>query len=238
MDLLFPPTCPVCESIRPLLLPGTCCNDCQDYLKPIQEPKCFKCGRSLRSTNVEYCSLCMSNNYPFNKGYSLYSYEGLAKSLILKLKYNGRGDLAEFFAREIYKLYKDEFDLIKPDLIIAVPIHSSRLIERGYNQAQLIADNLSKLINVPTDDQLLLRNKETKALKQLGKYSRIINLYDAFSINYSHYDLIKNKNSLKTALLVDDIYTSGSTISTCAQYLREIGFDKIYFITVCSTNVE
>lgn len=240
MDLLFPPVCPICSVVRPLSLKGTSCSFCSKLLIPIHEPKCFKCGRQLGSTDVEYCTNCINNDYPFIKGFSPYTYSGIPRDLILKLKYNGRGDLALFFAKEIYNYCEEELSLLKIDAIIPVPIHKKRLLERGYNQAELVANELSKLLNIPCYNNFLLRIKETTAQKQLGKYSRIINLYDAFSVDHNAFDYAQRntKNSLRTALIVDDIYTSGSTISTCAQYLRELGFSKIYFVTVCSTSVD
>ena len=234
IGLLFPPVCPVCEAALPLDMEGKCCKKCSDKLVPIKEPKCFKCGKPLESTDVEYCELCRNESFSFVKGVSLYPYTDLSRELVLKLKYNGRGDIARFFANQIINNLSDELLSYNPDVVIPVPVHKKRLVERGYNQAMLIAKHLSDYLKIPCCDNILIRSKDTAAQKQLGKNSRLLNLYDAFSIDKEKLMKLQKKTSINNVLLVDDIYTSGSTIQCCTMYLMEAGIKNVYFVAVCT----
>ena len=107
-----------------------------------------------------------------------------------------------------------------------MPLHRRKLIKRGYNQAEILAKRLSEQLLIPMDNKILIRTRNTVPLKELNEKERITNLKSAFQT-----DEIKLK--YKRIILVDDIYTTGSTIDECAWTLLRNGAEEVYFITAC-----
>lgn len=234
-DILFPPVCPICE--EPVLIgqKGKTCDRCRGMIRMIPEPVCYKCGRPIALEEAEYCDLCSEYEYHFKKNRAVFVYRDEAKRLILDLKYKGRQDLAIFFTDSFMLKYKKEIKNINADAIIPIPIHKNRLKQRGYNQSFLLAYELSGRTGIPVVNNLLIRTKETKAQKQLGSMGRLLNLCDAFEINRDVLKKIKTRTNLKRVILVDDIYTTGSTIESCSIILGRCGINEIYSFTMCIT---
>lgn len=235
VDVLFPPVCPVCD--EPVLVgtKGKTCDRCRDKIRTVSEPVCFKCGRPIASVEAEYCDLCSEHDYHFKKNMAVFVYGDEAKRLILNLKYKGRQDLAAFFIDALMLKYKEKLEIINADAIIPIPIHKNRLKQRGYNQSALLADELSERTGIPVLESLLLRTKETTAQKQLGSMGRLLNLCDAFEVNTSVLNKIKTRINLNRIILVDDIYTTGSTIESCSIVLSKCGIKEIYSLSMCIT---
>ncbi len=114
------------------------------------------------------------------------------------------------------------------DYISYVPMHKSKPKLRGFNQNFLLAKGLSKKLNIPLGKNILLKIKDTKSQSSLNKRDRLLNLKDAFEV--SNKAEIKSKN----ILLIDDIFTTGSTVSECARCLKTAGANKVYVLTVAS----
>ena len=120
---------------------------------------------------------------------------------------------------------------LAPDVLVPVPIHKSKYRQRGYNQAEILANGIAKELNIPVFSHLLIRNRKTLPQKQLSDKERLRNLQEAFIYNKaaaSNYPI-----TLKRVLIVDDIYTTGSTIEACTNVLLRNGIENIYFITLC-----
>jgi ComF family protein len=113
----------------------------------------------------------------------------------------------------------------KPDVLMPVPIHREKLVKRGYNQAQVLAETLGGMWGIPVDAKSLKRKRRTRAQKELNPQERKKNLREAFTLN--------KKVKYDTVVLVDDIYTTGSTVDVLAGLLKENGAKKVYFLTVC-----
>ena len=111
------------------------------------------------------------------------------------------------------------------DLIIPVPLHASRKRRRGFNQAEIIAEELSHLTGIPVRNDLLFRIRRTRPQKRLGENERRQNLQGAFAVK-------KTQSLPSNILLIDDIYTTGSTVERCAKMLRLAGAENVYFLTV------
>lgn len=224
VDFIYPRRCPVCHEIV-----GSggelICKTCEKKFTYVEEPYCMKCGKPLKEEEKEYCIQCCENNYYFNEGRSVYIYEDTMRFSIYRFKYGNRPEYAEFYASEIYKKYKRKIKEWNADIIIPIPLHKSRLNKRGYNQAYLIAKELSKLSHIPTDENYLIRKKKTSVQKNLTASEREDNIKNAFKIK-------KNRVKLKSAILIDDIYTTGVTINEASKILKEAGFDNVYFICV------
>ncbi|MBR1478265.1 MAG: ComF family protein [Lachnospiraceae bacterium] len=221
-DAVYPRHCPVCDEI----VGGgeKICADCMRELKLVKAPWCMSCGRPIRDAH-ERCHECKrAGMREFVRGRVLYEYPSVAKS-IYRFKYGNRAEYAEFFGGEMAYFLKDFIDGTAADGIIPIPLHKKRMKKRGYNQAGLLAEELGKVCNIPVYDKLLIRVKNTAPLKMLGLSERQNNLKKAFNIS-------QNGVKLKRVILVDDIYTTGSTIAEAAHTLRTYGVSEVYFVAL------
>lgn len=223
IQLLFPLRCPVCDEI---VTPfgATVCPACLDRLKVITSPYCMKCGKQLDDQEQEYCHDCSQRKHYFVRGRALYEYGSAAVS-IYRFKYGGRKEYASFYGSQIVRQLSGEIRSMAPDLLIPIPLHPVRKRNRGYNQAELLAKSISGYTGIPVCGTILIRVKNTTPLKRLNPQERQNNLKKAFLIR-------GNDVKCKTVLLVDDIYTTGSTIDAAAKVLLEAGAKKVYFITL------
>ena len=121
---------------------------------------------------------------------------------------------------------REYFEMVMPQYLIPVPIHSSRLRKRGYNQASLFAYALEKISGVPCREDFIIRQKHTGAQKDLGPAERLLNMENAFRIKNLPKDT-------KRVMIVDDIYTTGSTLESISRLLSEAGVRDIYAATIC-----
>ncbi|MCL2335701.1 MAG: ComF family protein, partial [Endomicrobia bacterium] len=167
-----------------------------------------------------------SKTYLFDAMRSAYRYKDRIRKLILKFKYSGRTYLAADFAAALAKKAKEEGFAEKADIVVPVPSHLLRRIKRGYNQAELLARETSKLLNIPHRSGILLRKKLTKPQFKLSKTEREENIKDSFFV--AENAVIKGKN----ILLIDDIATTGATASACAGALKKAGAKKVFVLTL------
>jgi ComF family protein len=157
---------------------------------------------------------------------SAYIYKDSVRKLILKFKYSDRMFLAGELAEGMIAVIRNNSFFDETDMVVAVPLSILRRIKRGYNQAQLLACELSKKISKPLVKNILIRKKITKPQFNLSKRERFENIKGSFGVR--NKDLIKNKN----IMLVDDIATTSATASACAKALKEAGCKKVYVITL------
>lgn len=205
------------------------CRGCYNNLEWVKEPKCQKCGKPL-SEDDEYCLDCMKRKSTFEKGYGVFVYNSSMQESIGKFKYHGRQEYGKFYAEEMYKEYGEWIKTIGIQAIIPVPIHKRRCRKRGYNQAEIIAQELGKLSGIPVLENFLLRIKDTLPQKELSDRERKENLYQAFQVRTGGARL----NQIpKCVILIDDIYTTGSTLEECSKVLKNVGVKKIFFLCVC-----
>ena len=223
LDLLFPARCPVCDGIIDRIGENVC-RKCRDKIIYIKEPYCMKCGKQLKRDEQEYCTDCKRTHHYYIQGTALYDYGSMADS-IFRFKYAGRMEYAKFFGEELYREKKSWLTSVRPDALVPVPAHPSRKRRRGYNQAELLARELSKCSGIPINTRLICRAGKTKPLKNLSRFERQNNLKKAFKIR-------RNDVKLNTIVIIDDIYTTGSTIDAMAKAMQEAGIASIYFITL------
>ncbi len=223
LDLLYPGRCVVCDEITDA--PGKfVCGKCSGRIIYIKEPYCMKCGKQLKKEEREYCSDCAHARHKYIQGTALYDYGSMADS-IFRFKYAGRVEYARFYGRELYQKKARWLSLINPDALVPVPAHPVRKRKRGYNQAELIARELSRCSGIPVKAKLIRRAGRTKPLKNLSSPERQNNLKRAFK-------MWKNDVKLNTIVIIDDIYTTGSTVDAMASVLKEAGIRKIYFMAL------
>ena len=225
VGLLYPRRCPVChEAVSPA--GRWICRDCEGVFFYIKGPVCLKCGKELRDDTKELCYDCENREKVFEASTALMNYDKTAKESMVHFKYKGRREYADFYAEALY-MYRGE--LIRrwnPQLIVPVPVHKSRLRIRGYNQAEEIAKRLGKRMNIPVRNDILVRSRKTDAQKELGAAGREHNLEKALDVTLS-------LEGVKRILVVDDIYTTGSTLQACAKALKKAGAEKVYGCTIC-----
>lgn len=221
---MFPRRCPVCDKI--LAFNGKkICFGCEDKLVYVHEPKCKKCGKQIEKFEQEYCYDCTKHRHIYKTGIAPFVHTGLVKQSIYAIKYRNKREYIDFYTDEILRLYKDEIEQWSCDGIIPVPLYKKKRRKRGFNQAEIIAKALSKKLNIPIYGNILKRVKDTQPQKELNRLQRKKNLENAFIID-------KNIVKLKKVILVDDIYTTGSTIDSCAKILMDGGIKEVYYICI------
>lgn len=218
-DLLFPKRCPVCDGIVKIGK-GYICEECTKNLRFVGEPLCMKCGKPLEE-EAEYCADCRRREHPYRQGAAVFEYGSIAAS-VYRFKYKGRQEYAEFFGRCMAESLRAEWARWKPEALLPVPIHSSRKRKRGYNQAELLAEVVSEQTGIPVRKDLLVRDKKTIPQKELDGSGRQNNLKKAFKI-------IKNDVKLNTIVIIDDIYTTGSTVDAITRELHKAGVPNVYY---------
>ena len=222
VDLLYPRRCPICDEVLPSGRKYIC-PDCRKKLVFIREPFCGKCGRQL-TESAEYCRDCEKSSHEFTQGRAVFDYGSIASSLY-RFKYGGRPEYARFYAKAVYERNRDYLRVMAPDAFIPVPLHKKRLRKRGYNQAEEIAKELSKLTGIPVYGRLVQRISNTAALKTLGRSERRKILKNAFKIR-------ENDVKLRKVCVIDDIYTTGSTMDEIARVLKTAFGCEVYFLAV------
>ena len=228
LDLTFPKHCPFCDGYTAFgqLLCPECRQEQESEKLRIREPFCLKCGKAIQDDRAEYCRDCRDRRHDFTQGRSLYRYAPLAPA-IYRFKYEGRREYGEYFGKEMAKYLGPVIRSWRPDLLIPVPLHPEKLEKRGFNQAQVLAETLGRELKLPVEGQGLLRVNRTLPQKLLDREQRHKNLQNAFKIGTVS---VKSKK----VILVDDIYTTGSTVDACARVLLRAGAQNVYFITLAT----
>lgn len=225
LGLLFPRRCPIChEAVEER--GELACAICRIRLPYIREPACRKCGKPLSGEEKEYCGDCIRKKHEFRQGKAPFVYDEVMRRSIARYKYDGRKEYSVFYAEEILRRCAKEMLGWNAEVMVPIPLHPSRRRKRGFNQAELLAEELSKRCGIPVDGKLLCRTKKTHVQKELNDQERFVNLRDAFSVRRRNFPY-------KTIILVDDIYTTGSTIDAAAGTLRENGAQTIFFLSIC-----
>ena len=224
LNILYPERCPVCHGI--LQGKNFVCPSCRQKLPYIKEPKCKKCGKEVEKEEQEYCRDCQRFSHSFDKGGAVFAYDQVMRKSISMFKYHNRREYARFYAAEMYEHCRHFLNTCNPDVILPVPIHRQKKRQRGFNQAELVAKKLGKMMKVPVDSKYLIRREKTVPQKELSRQKRKANLKQAFKVN-------KTNRTYERVLIVDDIYTTGATIDAISEILRENQVKIIFFLTIC-----
>ena len=240
-SVLFPSDCRICG--LPLLnisrLPV--CHECVGSIRPVGGKVCSICGERVLSSYAESdrdgmlrCPVCRRVERPFLRAVAYGSYEGGLRELVHLLKYNGVRPAAKVLGRmlaEAFRKVEAEFGEQKV-LIVPVPLYKGKRRQRGFNQAEMIARAALKMANgtdrfeLATD--ILVRTRDTHSQIGLTSHQRRENMRGAFA-------LAGGRITGREVLLVDDVYTTGTTASECARVLRKAGASKVWVATVART---
>ena len=227
ISLLLAADCGVCQHpLEPSNITFVCI-DCWSKIKWLKAPYCSKCSRPLSSTFKSIptflCPECRRQNVYFNRAFIPTLYEGVMKKVIHLLKYNKKTGIM----RTLEKIIRSYFNCLNSsfpclDLVVPIPLHRKKLRERGFNQAELIAKVVAKHLQVRLTKGNLKRTKATITQTSLDREERRRNLREAFTV--------KNRDEFqaKNVLLVDDVYTTGTTIKEAAKVLKEAGVREVY----------
>ncbi len=220
--LLFPARCPICDGV----LSGglKICTECRVVPRKVSGARCMKCSKHIEDSDEQFCYDCRQHPKAFRSGIALYEYDSVRES-IEAYKNEGRCEYAKFYASEIVKNLGNKIALFEADALIPIPLHKNKLKKRGYNQASILAKEISALINVPVREDILERTKNTKDQKKQGFLMRQNNVQGTFH-------LVQNDVKLKTIILVDDVYTTGATIDEATRTLLSGGTERVFFITL------
>ncbi|MES2960790.1 MAG: ComF family protein [Pseudomonadota bacterium] len=228
-EIIFPNHCLSCEKI--ISIDGLFCESCWLKLQFICEPKCTICAYPFEFQGLSLiCGKCLTKKPAFDRVITIFRYDDILKKIVGSLKYRDQTFLAKKFARILFDKSKNE---IKDcELVVAVPLHVSRLRKRKFNQAVLLAKNLLKLApEMQFFPDLMVRIKDTKSQIFLKKKERENNLKNVFAINAKYLETIKGKN----ILLIDDVMTTGATVENCAKILKKYGAKKVKVLTIAKT---
>jgi len=216
LNLLFPVTCVHCHAQVQERKWGGACPECWSSLIPLEPPFCIKCGEPAPAIEG-LCGLCIKGEHIFDFARSALLFTRTLREIIHHLKYSDRVSLAKPLG-DILKQCLDR-EAFTGDLVIPVPLHRSRERERGFNQAELIATRLG----LPVSTRMLKRRKNTPSQTGLSRNERKRNLASAFEV----------MNEVKgTVIVIDDVYTTGSTMNEIARTLKRSGVERVEVLTV------
>jgi ComF family protein len=202
------------------------CKSCAETLPMHKDNLCIKCGKQI--TSGELCYNCKKDKRPFDKGFVVFFYQDNAKKLMHDFKFEGKRNIASFFAQSIYnRLIMQDIHI---DIVTSIPMHTIKKLGKGYNPPTLIAKELSIMLNKPFDGNILKRIHHTKAMSTMKGIDRMEHSLNNYS--YNNKKDINNKN----ILLIDDVSTTGATLHVCSQILKDNGANKVYVAAACGGN--
>lgn len=226
LDLLFPARCPVCGRI---LAPDErlVCRKCRKELPWVREPVCQRCGKPISDPEKAYCADCSRSDHMYTEGRSALLYEKGIRLSVNRMKFYNHREYLPFYAACIWKAGRSCLCSWQVRCIIPIPMHPKKRAERGFDQTVLLARELSGLCGIPVLEDMLIRVRYTKASRKLGREHRQKNLRGAFRVR-------KGAKIPEPVLLLDDIYTTGTTMDYAAGALRSAGVKDIFFLTLCT----
>ena len=205
LNLIYPPVCGFCNQV------------CKENL-------CKKCEIKIKEYEIN-STRKIEDKY-FDEALFLFKYEDIIRDTLIKYKFQNKAYLYRTFSKIILKNEKICGFLKKYDIIIPVPISKKRKYKRGYNQSYLIAREIAKHADLNCENKCIIKQKDTIEQSKLNKNQRKENVQSAYKI------IEKEKLFNKRILLIDDIYTTGSTVNECSKMLKQAGVNEIGVITI------
>lgn len=237
-DVLFPPVCVHCDGLvergektdKNAALRHVCAR-CEARIEFVEEPCCTTCGHPFYGelAGDRICAHCEDLAPAFNEGRTAVLFRGAARALVHALKYHG----ARHVTRDIEMILRRAsrvLELARGATLVPVPLHSRKERERGYNQGRLVAECLARATGgeaAGTRVEMLLRRvQDTVSQTALDRATRRKNLKDAFALAPG-----ARVDAGGKYVIVDDVFTTGSTLNSCARVLRKAGCANLYVIT-------
>ena len=244
LSLLYPPRCPVCETVLPLARRSreegagrTCwerpliCDGCREKLPYNSGAVCLRCGTYLEDDREEYCRVCAVRERSFTQGMSVFLYQGKMRDSLMRMKFHNHREYNRFYAEEMKRASEGFLRRIRPSVIIPVPMHERKRRERGFDQCAILARRFSECTGIPAQTDNVVRARYTRPQKGLNAQERRNNLKNAFYVR-------RPQELAGPVLVIDDIYTTGTTMDEMAAVLRGSGCGPVYFITLCCAIIQ
>jgi competence protein ComFC len=232
LDLLYPPLCVLCDADTPS--GELVCEACLGTNHPVRPPSCAICGEpyDAQIEGLFHCANCSGRTFDFEFATAGWRFNGAVRQLVHRFKYQRqlylRGPLAELFR---HGLENERIDLAEPWVFVPVPLHARKRRERGFNQAEEIVRLAGEPLGIPWIPALR-RTRYTESQAGLTRAQRLLNLEGAFALRRPAARTRKQLSGGQV-LLVDDVFTTGSTVQECARVLKsEGGVKKVIVVTV------
>ena len=227
LDFLFPPLCHVCRQFIPTAGRLHICPACRDKMPPVAEPLCTVCGIPFHGAGSNHvCGACLKDPPFFDAARAAIVHEGPLRNLIHAFKYDSKTLLRRPLALLIVEHLTDFVASRRPELIVPVPLHVKRLRNRGFNQAVLLGELLSREWRIPLQRRAMRRIRWTEPQITMAADLRRDNVRGAFVVGDGA--LVVGKR----VLLVDDVLTTGSTVAECSKVLKKAGAAEVLVVTV------
>lgn len=221
IDLFFPRICFGCD-IRLHAEEKILCSNCESTLNFLIDV-CEICGSP---ENPSACPVCNSNEFVFDKARSVFPFSATVQNLIHELKYNEMKRITKYLGEHVSKYLHNFQPFENIDIIVPVPLHKVKKRARGFNQSELLSKEISIHMNWLHIPNLVLRNRFTDTQTKLDRKQRQENVSGAFILNSKIN--IQNKN----ILIVDDVFTTGSTVNSICELLKKNHADRIFVLTI------
>ncbi|MDO3378597.1 ComF family protein [Geoalkalibacter halelectricus] len=230
MRLFLPPCCPLCDQPLGAKDQDGFCAVCRDAFRLLASPCCPRCSLPYAAADGSdhLCENCTRQEPPFVWAAAAAHYEGALRDAVQLFKFGRRLDLDRPLAALLLAATGERIRAFAPDLIVAVPLHAQRLRQRGYNQAQLLARILAKDLRLAAPARLLRRVRPTALQQGLPRQERHRNLRRAFHA--------QGAVAGRRVLLVDDVLTTGATLSACSQALLDGGAAAVAAVALARTS--
>ncbi len=185
----------------------------------------MRCSKELIDEE-EYCPDCLRKKFHFIRGYAVWNYDRQIAESISRFKFHDKEEYGIFFGKEMARLYGSW--LIQKGIqgLIPVPIYKKKKSTRGFNQAEILANTIGSQTGIPVLKDVLVRERETKPQKELSHLERQKNLKGAF------VGKEETLGKINRVVLIDDIYTTGSTVETCTKVLLSMKIKEVYFLCI------
>lgn len=227
LDFLFPPLCHVCGSFIPRAGRLHICPSCRERMPGPAQPLCPCCGIPFAGAGDDHpCASCLKRPPPFQAARAALLHEGPGRDLIHAFKYNARTRLRRPLGLLAVERLTKFVACRRPELIVPVPLHVRRLRSRGFNQALLVGQLLAAEWRIPLCRQALTRVRWTEPQITLAAELRRKNVRNAFRVPDT--SLVSGKR----VLLLDDVFTTGSTVEECSRMLNRAGAEEVLVITL------
>lgn len=229
LQLLLPRRCPVCDAI--LKDPRKrICPSCFDTLPWTGDAaaRCMRCSRPLEDERAEYCDRCAGSEHAFDQAFAVFLYEKGMRKSILRMKFENRREYLDFYARAMQLESREFIRMHRPQAILPVPMYPQKVRARGYDQCRILAEKYAALTGLPLIADGVIRVRDTRPQKGLSRQERARNLRGAFQV--------KDGMVLPPdVLILDDIFTTGSTADEMSRVLQKNGVERISVLALSIT---
>lgn len=217
IDFFFPRECIGCGKIGDFI-----CIDCEKKLPRLQPPLCPRCGKPESSGS--FCHECWKTSYNLERVRSVFIFDGIIRKAVHSFKYHNLRAIAECLGYYMADYYLE--NNMTSDVLIPVPLYDKRLHARGYNQSELLAKELSHIVKVPVENQMVKRTRDTSPqVRTSSVEERRLNMENAFCS-------IGTEITGINIIVIDDVCTSGATLEACASVLRAAGAGSVTGFTL------